>query len=169
MRVVQFGCGLFLLTFLAHLAVWRIYVPRRAIRVLLLFFPAALPFAFLLVHAVPSLGEIAPANSGEWLHVALFYVPLSLAYTVTYSALEEDSPSLTILVFLAEAGEAGRSREELYGLIGNDFVIGSRLEALLAGGLLAPVNGKYQLTARGKNWVRLFGAFRWLYRLNLGG
>jgi hypothetical protein len=169
MRVALFGGGLFLVVFLAHLAVWRIRVPRRAIRALVLFFLAALPSAYLLAAVLPALGEFAPAGHWEWLHVVLFYVPLSLAYAVTYTALEEDSPSLTILVFVAEAREGGRSREDLYGLIGDDVVIGSRLEALLVGGLLAPVNGKYQLTPRGKNWALLFGAFRWLYRLNLGG
>jgi hypothetical protein len=169
MRVVLFGCGLFLATFLTHLVLWRIRVPRRAFRALLLLFLGALPAAYLLTAVLPALAAVTPSSPWQWLHVALFHVPVSLGYIVTYSALEEDSPTLIILVFLEDAGAAGRSREDLYGLIGNDFVIGSRLEALLTSGLLTSVEGKYQLAAKGRSWARLFGAFRWLYCLNPGG
>jgi hypothetical protein len=169
MRLTLFGLSLFLVTFLAHCLVWRVRVPRRAIRVLLVFFLAAPSAAALLVHALPALAPLAPASVWEWLHVAGAHIALSLAYIVTYSGLEEDSPSLTILVYLAEAAGAGRSHEELYGRIGDEFVIGSRLQALLAGGLVVSENGTYRLTARGMGWARLFGAFRWLYHLRPGG
>ena len=169
MRLVLFSCGLFLVTFLTHLAIWRIRVPRRAFRALLLLFLGALPATYLLAAILPALGAVAPLGPWQWLHAALFHLPVSLGYIVTYSALEEDSPTLTLLVFLEQAGTAGRSRHDLYGVIGNDFVIGSRMEALLIGGLLTPIDSKYQLTAKGRSWARLFGAFRWLYCLNPGG
>jgi hypothetical protein len=143
-------------------------MPRRATRALLIFFPSALLAAFLLSRVLLHLDALAPKTVWEWLHVIEIHIALSLAYIVIYSALEQDSPSLTILKYLAEAGNGGRSRQDLHAMIGDEF-IDSRLVALRNGGMLLCANSHYQLTLRGKRWAWLFARFRKLYGLPLGG
>jgi hypothetical protein len=101
--------------------------------------------------------------------VALFFTAMALNYIVLYSALEEDSPSLTIVLHVAQAGSQGCSSEEVFGLIQDDLIVRSRLEAMLAANLVVCDGGVYRLTTQGRKWARLFGLFRALLRLPKGG
>jgi hypothetical protein len=168
MKIAALAAALFACAFLAHWLVWRLRVPRRPILALLLIFLGALPIGL----AATDLGPPAwPRPEGFWqhLHIALFHVAMSLAYIVTYSALEESSPSLTLVAFVFAAGTRGRSREELYGLISDDAVVGSRFRALIRGGLIADEGGVYRLTPRGRRWAGLCRCIRLVLRLQKGG
>lgn len=139
-----------------HLAWWRIRVPSRQLPMLLLIFLGALPLSAVVGLAVPSLIGAMPSTAVEWLHVAVVYVPVSLAYIATYTAVEEDSPSLRIVRYVADAGAAGRSRDDLSSILNDDVLLGSRFEAMVRDGLVVESGGRYALTARGKRVARLF-------------
>src|SRR5262249_23646491 len=85
-------------------------VPRRQIFCLLLLFLGLLPVGLAAAAWLPGLHGLRPDGFWENLHVALFYVAVSLGYIVTYSALEEDSPTLTVVAFVADAGGRGGAR-----------------------------------------------------------
>lgn len=123
---------------------------------LLLTFLGALPLSVAVGFAVPSLLGAMPSTVGEWLHVAVVYVPVSLAYIASYSAVEEDSPSLRIVRYVADAGASGRSRDDLSSILNNDVLLGSRFEAMVRDGLVVESGGRYALTRRGKRLARLF-------------
>src|SRR6185295_978706 len=96
----------------------------------------------------------------ETFHVCLFHVAFSLAYTVIYTALEMDSPTLTIVAFVDAAGARGRTREELLGLVSNDQIVGARFETLSASGIIARAGPGYVLTPKGRRVALVFGLFR---------
>lgn len=170
MRVAAFGICLFAATFLIHWLIWRIHVPRRPFLVLLAIFGGASLVALGVCTFFSEVAAQGPATLFEWLHVLSFHGALSLGYIEGYTALQEDSPSLKILLFVESAGASGRARDELYGLISNDFVVGSRLEALLTGGFLLPADGgRFALSQRGRRTLRMLGFFRRLWRLDVEG
>ena len=76
---------------------------------------------------------------------------------------------MTIITDVADAGEAGRSRDDLLGLINSDATIGDRFDAMLAGGWIVARDESVVLTPRGRMWARIFSAVRRLYGLSKGG
>ncbi len=176
MNIVLFSFCLFAAAFLAHWLLWRVWLPKRQIVALLWVFQGIFAVVLLWGWLVSS-GEASakpqaafwPCDFWQWLHVALFYEAVSLAYIVAYSALEQDSPSMTIVVFVADAKGRGRTREELYSLIGQDFITGYRFDSMVHGGLIARVGDVYVLTSRGRFWAHLFRWYRKMFRLDLGG
>ncbi len=169
MKVAGFAVCLFAAAFAIHWLLWRVWVPRRQIFWLLIIFFVLLPVGLAYGPWLTGLHRFAPNVFWEHLHVAVFYVAVSLGYIVTYSALEEDSPTLSLVAFLGDAGGRGRSREELHGLFDNDAIAGSRFRALLASNLVERAGDGYALTARGRFWARVFYTFRVVYRMNKGG
>jgi hypothetical protein len=170
MSIVIFSFALFAAAFALHWLLWRVWRPKRQIVGLLYLFNGLFGIVLFAAWLRPDL-PFWPKEMHiwPWLHVALFYEAVSLAYIVAYSALEQDSPSMTIVVFVADAGGQGRTREELYNLIGLDFIIGYRFESMLHSGLIEKVADVYRLTPKGFFWARLFLLYRRLFRLQMGG
>jgi hypothetical protein len=168
MNIVLFSVTLFTSVFLLHWLLWRLWIPKRQIISLLYLFEGALAAILVLAWFVPQL-PIWPEGPWPWLHVILFYEAIALAYIQVYSSLEQDSASLTIVVFVADAGGQGRTRDELYRLIDQDFIIGYRFQSMLHGGLVVKTGDVYRLTPKGEFWAQLFRCYRWLFRLRMGG
>jgi hypothetical protein len=172
MKVAGFALALFAAAFVLHWLCWRIHRPRRALRALLVLFHLTLAGGLLLAQLAPALRGVAPSGFWEVLHVCLFHVSASLAYTILYTALEMDSPTLTIVAYIAAAGARGRSRHDLGGLFGDDLITGSRFADLQAARLVAPSAAeptRYVLTARGQRWAQVFHQLCRLFRLDQGG
>ena len=168
MNIALFSFALFIAAFAVHWLLWRLWRPKRQIVSLLYLFKGPLAVVLLLSYRLfPA--PFWPVGIKQWLHVALFYEAVSLAYIVAFSALEQDSPSMTIVVFVADAKGQGQHREELYNLIGQDFIIGYRFESMVHGQLIEKVGDVYRLTPKGAMWAKLFLAYRRLFRLRLGG
>ena len=110
----------------------------------------------------------------DWANAALLYVALALAYMVTYSALQGDSPTLAILREIGHAPEAGCSVEWLRLVFNDDRLIVPRLNDLVVGGLVRRrprrwVEWQYALTPLGARLARFYLAYRRLLRLEKGG
>lgn len=160
MRIVVFTFGLFVVAFVIHWMWWRVRLPRRQTFALFMIFLGALPAVVGLHFLVPGLPLSWPQNCWEWLHVCELHMSVALGYIVLYSALEENSPSLTIIGFVFEAGSTGRTPAEVFGLINDDLILRSRLHAMLRDGLVCQTDGLYRLTPKGQVWVRVFSVFR---------
>ena len=168
MFIVIFGSGLLALAFALHLLFWRIYLPKRQIRMLLII------FAITLLVGLTAGNLLFPNEFSPWIfwnnfHIILFYVSTSLAYTALYSAIEEDSPSLSITKFVHAAGKEGRSREEIAGLITDDILVESRVGALLRDGLVREAGDHLELSRRGLVIARSFRAVATVLNLRKGG
>jgi hypothetical protein len=158
MKLATFCVVLTMLALVVHLVWWRFRVPRKQMPLLLVVFLGALPLAGILRALLPAIREVTPASLQEWVYVAVVYIPVSLAYIATYSAVEEDSPSLRIVRYVADAGSAGRSRDDLSHILNDEVLLGSRLQAMVRDGLVLERDGTYALTDRGRALARAFTA-----------
>jgi hypothetical protein len=160
--------GVFATAFMAHLAWWRIALPRRQTAALLGLFLAAL-FAWLAVsHFLPGRWFTA-GDRWEAIHVAVFHIACTLAYVVAYSALEHRSPSMTLLVAVAEAGDAGCSPDQMRGLLASASPLEMRLDAMLHDGMIARDGDGYRLAAKGRAWATVLSAWRRFLGMAPGG
>lgn len=169
MNVLLLGSCLFLAGFTVHWLLWRIRVPANASTSLLVVFLGILATGLAAARLVPCLSPLSPVGTWEYLHLAVFYVSLTLSYIIAYSGLEEDSPSATMVKFAALASKDGRAREEFDRIFTDDLIIGSRLQAMVQGGIAVREAGKYRLTLQGLFWQRIFWAWSRLLGLPKGG
>ncbi|MEN6494376.1 MAG: hypothetical protein ABFD16_08795 [Thermoguttaceae bacterium] len=169
MRIASVAIGLFCAAFLVHWLVWRIHVPRRQSAAILLILLAMLPLGLAVMAFVPPGQAWTPRGVWEYLHVAIFHVAMTLAYVVAYSALEDRSPSMTILVHVANAKGAGRTREELVAILKGRRPVERRFEALVRDNMVEEVDGVYRLTSKGKQWAWTFLQWRRLLKMDKGG
>ncbi len=171
MTLAAFALAAFTLALVFHVALWQVRVPKRQSLTLLVLLLGTFPVALAVAQLVPPLEPFAPVGVGPTLHAGLFHLAFSLAYIVTYSALAEDSPTCSILVYVADAGEAGRSEGDLMRLVSNEMIVGPRFDGLVSGGVIAPTGdgSRFVLTPKGRRWATLFATFRRVYRLRKGG
>ncbi len=116
-----------------------------------------------------TLGSAGPMGLGACLHVAIFHVAVSLAYIVAYSALENRSPTMMIMSFVADARQAGRLREELVTLLKGVSPVEQRLHAMLHDNMVTEENGICRLTPKGRIWAQVFSAWSRSLNTRTGG
>ena len=90
-------------------------------------------------------------------------------YLITYSGVEQTSPSLVIIRALQAVGGNGCSRDELGRLVIGDVFVTPRLEALRSDGLLAASGAGYVLTPRGQRAARIALAFAQVFNIRTHG
>ncbi|MBF0472984.1 MAG: hypothetical protein HQK93_04535, partial [Nitrospirae bacterium] len=96
----------------------------------------------------------------ELIHISLFVVSLTFAYIITYSAIEADSPSLVMIIAIADAGINGLSVERFHEMMSNDLLVVPRLNDILRDKLAyKDENDKYILTKKGKIFAQIFTNF----------
>lgn len=168
------GLGLFTLCQLAHIAVWRVRVPRA--------YPLWLLGVFV---ALPTLGLggwlgwLALSGSPLWgrdLLVSAFgaYVlhgALSGVYAIAYPGVIHFSPTVEIVKAIAAGMPRGVTAGELdLPLFTPDNMFGMRLENLLKAGMIERRDGRLVPTPKGARIARVFVLFRRLLGLpELGG
>ena len=112
MTLLLTAVGLFLSAFAAHVALWRIRIPRRQTLTLVLVFAAVPLLAWAVARVVGA--TVAPAALPA---IGLFYAGAACCYLITYAGVEEASPSLLIIRALESAADKGCSRVELAAII----------------------------------------------------
>ena len=163
MRIAGLAIGLFLAALLLHLIIWRIRIPRRQSAALLVILLAALPLGLATDAWIPFWKPSGPLGFWQYVHIAVFYCTMSLGYVVAYSALEERSPSMTLLTFVADAGPRGRTRPELEQTLARANPVENRLEAMIRDHMVVRTHNGYQLTRKGRIWARTFSCWlRWI-------
>jgi hypothetical protein len=166
-RILTIAISLSATGFAAHWLLWRVRIPARQTAALLAIFSATL----LIGLATAPWWPVAWRFTSAWevLHVAIFHVAAMLAYVVAYSALEERSPSMTILSRVADSGSRGKSREELQAMLVNVSPVEIRLAAMVRDGMVRDDAGMIVLTGKGWAWANTFSTWRRLLRFRLGG
>ncbi len=124
------------LLFVVHLAWWRIRLPQRQRPALLvLFLGGGVVLAPVVAWGVHAAG-LQPLSWIQWLNVALGVLAFTLAYVVTYSALEADSPTLSLMRRVAQGGGAGVTVGQLEEFMNERPFVAARLSALIEEGML---------------------------------
>jgi hypothetical protein len=158
---------------LVHLIWWRISLPRRQTKALLAIFltatAASILLLALLTRLAPEWQGYGPDDLWEYLHIAEMVLALGLAYIVTYSALEVDSPSLVIALAIADQGTRGLAAEDLARAMNDERLIRPRVEDLVLDQMAFWQGERLLLTPKGQTMARLFAFYRRLLGKGLGG
>jgi hypothetical protein len=161
------------MAWVVHLIVWRICLPKRQTKGIAIIFSGILVSGCVLYrYAVPvfnTFDAYRPFAPAEYVQLCLFFLSLTMAYLITYSAIEADSPSLVIIRKISEAGSGGLKKELLTKALGESNLILPRLKDLVIDKMAVVEHGKYRLKAKGIIMARLFKFYRHLMGTGMGG
>jgi hypothetical protein len=159
MNVLFYGAGLILVALFIHLVIWKISIPRNQIKALLTIFLATFAIGVFIISKAQPLASIC-----EYLQLFFFFTSLTLAYITTYPALEVDSPSLVIVIYIIEASPEGLDRNTLEQEMNNDILVAPRLRDLITANLAFLDGNNYKPTKKGVFLARLFITYRKLLK-----
>ncbi len=143
-------------------------MPRRQTNTLFLIFSSCLSIEFILFKFfMPE--ESALVSVYEYLRLCFFYAAATLAYIISYSAIEADSPTLLITLRIAQAGSGGLLKDDLSGSLGDDCLLIPRLNDLVRDGLATFKENSYALSAKGSLFVGIFIFYRKILGAQKGG
>jgi hypothetical protein len=169
MRVTVAVAGLFIASFLVHLVVWRIRVPRRQSATLLLIFLGLPLVVFGLLLLLAPLRNFGSWSFWTYAHIAICQISAALGYTVFYSVFEATSPTLRALLYVTNAGSTGRTSAELVAMIKGATSMQIKLKAMIRDQMLFQSADYYFLTPKGRLWAITFGIGRRCLGLAKGG
>lgn len=162
MKEVIFSLILFLVGFLIQVVVWRMRRPRGNHSIAL-----SMIFSFAFLGGIFWVREFM--SDIDILRAFFVFVSLVLAYLTTYSAVEVDSPSLLILLFVAAAGPEGLTPQTLSEKFSDDLLVGARLRDLVKDGMVEEKENNFLLTRKGDGLASFFDWYRGFLRAPLGG
>ena len=161
MRLAATSFGLFIGAFLLHLIWWRIRLPRRQLSSLLKGFSLFFPLGLGLL-SMCGLWPRSLLTSPATAVVALLYFSLTITYVITYTALEGDSPTLSLMRWIAKHPQ-GVNDDALAAFIASRPFIEARLKAMELDHLTEIRQGSVFIKGRPSFFFRLILAWRSLY------
>lgn len=164
MPAILFASAWLALTFILHVAIWRVRRPERQTFGVLCFFLMSCGVGLLAAY----LGGFAH-DVADLVLIAQFLVAVALAYTCINSAIQEDSPTLMLVTFVAIAGPEGCTAEEAKAALNADITLAPRLRDFEKAGMIECRDGRYRLTDRGRAFRHGFELLRRALRLPRGG
>lgn len=168
-----FGLLLFFTSLAVVLAVWRCRRPKRHTRALFfIFFGIFISGvgAVIMLQSSFIRSEAFYMNLYFFLYSGLLFASLSAAFILVYPAVEVDSPSLSIINMISEAGAAGLEKTVLYESLNDDFLVFPRIDDTIRDRLVSRnEKGKYILTPKGVSFVNIFIFFRRLLNITEKG
>jgi len=148
-----------------HVLWWRIRLPKNQMGGLLKIFVSlfvlwTVSVVFLNTVEGCGMGCITDISMLEGIYTAFFYFAMALTYTLAYSAIEADSPSLTIVRIISESPEGRIRKDDLYGRLNFDRFLEARVKALLTDGMLLELGGRYTVARKGYMAARIVVVYR---------
>jgi len=172
MIVLFIGVSLFFISLSLHIFIWRFSIPRNQRRTLLIIFILILVLGMSSIIIIDTIIGLFKINTSilliQVIHIVLLYTGLTLAYIVTYSALEVDSPSLVIINIIVNNKE-GISVKDLYRNLTDDMLLKPRLEDLSKENMAIKIDDIYYITQKGANMARLFNFYRKILNISASG
>jgi len=168
MAVFLTGSGLFVLAFVIHLGWWRIRLPRRQSIALLALFAVTATAGFA---AICTLDVFPGGFSLPCLLLAvMLFGSYAVVYIILFSALEADSPTLTLIGIIAAAGDRGIHRSKLMQAMEQHSYVRLRIDQMIADGMAVEAESRVHLAAQGLWLSSLVILYRRLLARNqLGG
>ena len=147
MAVFISGLALLAIALAIHVIWWRLKVPRRQpfILAMLLLSLGVCGFAALYAAALFP----AELSLPRILLAFLLYGSGGVVYLILFSAMEEDSPSLTLIKLIAEAGPRGVHRDDLMRIVEKHSYIKVRIDMMVSGGMAVETPTGLRLASRG--------------------
>lgn len=158
-----------LLALFAQILVVRIFHPRNHALVITLCFAVSslAAMATFYLFARPSTDTVELIS--QTARLGLLLLSITLAHIATYSAIEDDSPSMAIVKMVWDAGERGCSESELSEVMGDDLFLTNRIHAMKRDGWINADRDRLTLTPLGKTWATLFANMQSVLRMDEGG
>ena len=173
MSALFYGISVFLSAFLIHFIIWKIKLPKKSQTTALLkiFFLVFMGSIFILINirSVPFFGITPPQTLSDYLQFFLLYSSLTLAYIVSYSAVEADSPSLAMILNIAKVSPDGLNKKRLSEVMTDNVLVRPRVRDLVNSKMIYRDKDKYKLEPKGIFLVNIFIFFRRLLNLPKGG
>ena len=147
-------------------------MPVRQTKTLLIIMFSGLIAALAIFIFSPSLailGVKAPGTFAEYLSVVLYVTSFILAYAITYSTIEADSPTLVMIRTIADAGAKGLQTEDFFDMLTDDVLIKPRLRDLITDKMALINDERYILTVKGEIFAGIFIFYRKILKLGKGG
>jgi len=147
-------------------------LPKRQTKVLLQIFLITLSagiFSFKPLFSLTGINIFAVLDVSEYLHISIFFISLLLAYMITYSAIEADSPSLVMVLNIAGTGPAGLDKVEFDRIINDDVLVKPRVHDLVIDKMVYLEGDRYRLTRKGVLLSRIFIIYRKILGAGKGG
>ena len=155
------AAGALFLAWIVHLASWRWRLPRAQLKALLVIFAVVWALAALSVLAgVAGAGSLAPGSPVGFLYFCLIYWSAALCYVITYSAMEGDSPTLSLTRHLHRRGDEGVSHEEIEEFFRQRPFVGARVKALITDNIFIEEQSGYRLSPGRYLFFRLILGYR---------
>ena len=149
------------LAFVLHLTLWRWRLPRAQLKALLVIFAVVWALAALSVPTgFVGFGSFAASWLVGFLYFCLIYWSAAFCYVITYSAMEGDSPTLSLTRHLHRRGEEGVSHEEIEDFFRQRPFVGARVRALVTDNVFLEESGGYRLASGKYLFFRLILGYR---------
>ena len=145
-----------------HLILWRFYLPKAQLKTLLAIFFVI----WFNVFFVACVGDWRLVRlDGEKAFVGIFYFchfywAAALCYVITYSAMEGDSPTLSLTRHLHAKGAEGVSHEEIEEFFRQRPFVDARVKALVTDNIFMEESGGYRLASGKYLLFRLILGYR---------
>lgn len=165
MKILVDGLLMIAVALGVHVLWWRIRLPKNQMGGLLKIFVSLFvlwAISMVLLNTVEEFGSgcIADISVLEGIYIAFFYFAMALTYTLAYSAIEADSPSLTIVRIISESPGGRIRKDDLYGRLDFDRFLEARVRALLIDRMLLESGGRYTVTRKGYMAARIVVVYR---------
>lgn len=164
MSVLGYGLGAMLVALVLQVFWVRWREPANHARVIMVVFGLCSLLGGFLLWQTPS---------SDWCELARYLLltgSLSVMYLIVYAAVEDDSPSMAMVYFAAQAGAEGRSRGEFRQVLRDDLLFGERVAAMKREGWLEEgAGGVLSLSHRGAFIGKFYTRMQHLLRMDEGG
>jgi hypothetical protein len=141
----------FFSAFVTHIVIWKIRLPLNEIRMLVILFLLYPLFPFLFYHL------ICPKHYLEFEPslIIIFHTLASICYFITYTGIQEKSPSLVIFRAVQKKGSLGLTYRDLMKNLMEESFIERRINFLLKEEYIFIKDRNLRLTNKGKRIVSL--------------
>ena len=159
MVVLISGLALFFLAYSIHVTVWRVRPPRHEWRTLIFVFSgfAAVALAVVLCGSeTQRLGLTLPRLA----LTLLLFGGLSIVYLILFSALQADSPTLTMIRLIRHRRSDGITTAELSANFTSRSYPRERLDRMIEDGLVQSVDGRLRIAPHGKRFASVVLSYR---------
>jgi hypothetical protein len=163
MIVLISGLALFFIAYFIHATVWRIRPPRHEWRTLIFIFSGVTATALAVVpygSETQRLGLTLP----RFVLTLFLFGGLSIVYLILFSALQADSPTLTMIRVIRHHRTDGITTAELSANFASRSYPRERLDRMIEDGLVQSVDGRLRIAPQGKRFASVVLSYRELLR-----
>ena len=170
MNIFLCGTLLFGIAFFLHIIVWKIQIPKKQMKALILIFFSVFISGMLSISFVQCNKSLfcqeAIIYFSEIIRVTIFFTALTFSYFLVYASFIGESPSLFLVWNIANSGKIGLNKNDLYKLIEDDIFIKPRFEYLIEENMVNKIGGKYLLSPKGNTFISIIIIVRKIMKLS---